>query len=295
MEPVLSEKMENGSQYLYQVKWDGVRVLSCLQQGEAYLYTRRGNERTQTYPEIVQELINQFATQTMILDGEMIRIKDGKPDFFAVMKRDRLKNRDKIENAVSLEPVCYVVFDLLYFENRWMFDEPLERRLLHLQNVIQPSERLQFCFTTEDGEGLYRFTKERGWEGVVIKERTGKYYPGEKHPTWRKVKHFQELTAYVAGVTLKAGRVYSLLLSVPGEQGYRYIGKAATGLSQGEMMVLTEYSRQLDQKQPTVVNPPRFPNEELRWFVPSIQVVVQYLEWTPEGTLRSPVVKRFLL
>lgn len=291
MEPVLSKKLLVDADYVYQVKWDGIRILAKIEKGNVLLHTRNGNIRTNIYPEIASILENQFAEQTLYLDGELIALQKGKADFFLAAKRDRMKIESKIERAISKIPVSYVIFDILQ-KDVWLIDKPLTKRLSVLQDTVQTSEHVHICPTTEDGHALFNFTKENGWEGVVIKEKEGKYHIGEKHSTWRKVKHFQYINAYLLGVTLKSCNVYSLLLGIEDEGDWKYIGRVSSGLSTEEKRILTEYSSSLSISNPVTKIPP-FREEEIRWFLPTVQAKIRFLEWTPDATLRNPVIENF--
>jgi bifunctional non-homologous end joining protein LigD len=296
MEPVMTEKLMLGDEYLYQIKWDGIRIVTIVENGKVRLFTRKMKPREQLYPEVSNILSNKFAKQTVILDGEIISIRNGKPDFFQVVKRDRMRDRHKIYAAIDRIPITYMLFDILYWKDRWLWDTPLCKRQQLLEEAVVAEEQLQITPSIEDGEGLWNWTKERGWEGIVIKEKLGCYRPGEKHPTWRKLKNFQELESIVLGVTLKAGKVYSLLLGLPKNEGrYQYIGRVSSGLNQEEIQLLTEYSKLLAVKDHvTVIGMPRFREEEIRWFAPTIRVKVRFLEWSPDGVMRSPVILQFL-
>jgi bifunctional non-homologous end joining protein LigD len=292
MEPVLSREPITGTDYVYQVKWDGIRILANIVDGQVTLHTRHGKVRTTIYPEITAILASNYKKETLYLDGEMISLFDGKPDFFQVVKRDRIKTPSKIEQFVSKIPVSYVIFDMVKANERWLLDMPLEKRLALLEKYVSNSEKIQLCPTTENGESLFTYTKEKHWEGIVAKEKQGKYHIGQKHPTWRKIKHFQFIDAYLLGVTLKSGTVYSLLLGVEDGNQWRYIGRVSTGLSVEEKQLLTTYSSYLATPTAATHIPP-FREEEIRWFTPSIKAKIRYLEWTPDEILRNPVIESF--
>jgi bifunctional non-homologous end joining protein LigD len=130
-------------------------------------------------------------------------------------------------------------------------------------------------------------------EGIVMKERNGLYHIGMKHPTWFKVKCKRKMKAVVGGVTLKGGIVNALLLGAYQEGQLIFIGGAGSGLTNDHLKLLTESVRSLRQETCPFVNPPKLRKGEFAWFVPSLTVLVEYLEWTEEITLRAPVVKKF--
>jgi bifunctional non-homologous end joining protein LigD len=292
MEPVLVDQLPEQADDLYQVKWDGVRIIANIGEGIVHLYTRNHRNRTATYPEVTRELSEQFDGRRVVLDGEMVAVRAGKPDFYELMKRDRLKSESKIAQSIHQIPVCYVVFDIVYADGKWLDQTPLIERLHLLRESVRDSHVLQVCPSTGDGVSLLNFTRRRGWEGIVIKEKKGNYHFGQKHVTWRKLKHFQELDAVVAGVTLKGGIANSLILAIPEDGRLRYAGKAASGLSSRELSLLTTWCRSASVRLPEIKAPSM--NEETVWVTPGLRVRVKFLEWSPDGTLRSPVITGFI-
>lgn len=295
MEPVSTNELEQSPNWIYQIKWDGVRILSNIEQGKVQLYTRKGNDRTHIYPEITQALQKLFKDQTLVLDGEMVALDDGRPSFFKLMKRDRLKNAAKIEQILDMQPVYYVIFDILYLKDRWLTDETLTYRLEVLDNLNKSinSSLIQFCPSSNNADLLFNFTKENGWEGIVMKERDGGYHLGTKYPTWRKLKHFQDTIANVIGIEFKSHRANSLLLAMQHNETWKYVGKAATGLSQKELTYLTNSIEHLVLENPLVYLP-SYREKKVIWIKPLLKVRVQFLEYSPEGQLRSPVIKGFV-
>ncbi|TCS93946.1 RNA ligase family protein [Hazenella coriacea] len=291
MEPILTNQLIHKKSLLYQVKWDGIRILTNYDSQKTQLYTRKKNERTVTYPEITKELSKMLKEHSVILDGEMIAIDQGKSCFFEILKRDRLKNPQKILQAQSKIPVYYMIFDIIYFNGKWLTDQPLTERLDLLNNLIQETSHVQVCPSYDDGSTLWKVTEEKGWEGIVIKEREGTYHLGQKHTTWLKLKHIQKIHATVIGVTFEQSRsmVNSLILGIFKNGEWIYIGKASTGLSIEQKQLFTRLAQETAQEKGVI--PQLRLREPVAWIIPEITVQVQFLEWTPDGTLRSPVIK----
>jgi bifunctional non-homologous end joining protein LigD len=292
MEPVLAHEIDESPERLYQVKWDGVRLLACKNGKQVRLFNRKGREKTATYPELVS-VVKTLPVQSVVLDGEVIAIREGKPDFFYVMKRDSVSHAGKIL-ATSI-PVHYMVFDLLFMDGHWLLNEPLMQRIDRLSPLFtdRTSDTMQLCDSVEDGYALWEVTRKKGWEGIVSKEKNGLYYVGRKHPTWQKIKHFRNLTARVAGVTFRGKWVNALLLAVEDAGQWIYIGRAGSGLNDRERELITRWVPQVRQTKPSVMNPPSL--KGVTWVEPILPVKVQYLEWTPDATLRSPSIRGFEL
>ncbi|MFD1406680.1 hypothetical protein ACFQ49_00555 [Kroppenstedtia eburnea] len=294
MEPVPRQEVFASEDWLYQVKWDGIRMLAFLERGQVELFNRKQRRRTLWYPELTDEVAG-LACTSAVLDGEVIVLHEGRPDFFRVLKRELLSDPNRLPSILGRIPVQYTVFDLLSLDGRNLMKEPLTHRLETLTRLLPPaSSVLHLCDSFDDGPGLWEATRQQQLEGIVMKERKSPYHSGQKHPSWQKVKHFQTLTATAVGVFTRGSLVQSILLGLEGEDGWTYIGRAGSGLSERERRLLTEAVPGLKRGSPVVLNPPsaRLPTI---WLEPVLRVEVRYLEWTPQGTLRSPTVIGFRL
>lgn len=291
MEPVSIEEIPENMDYFAQVKWDGIRILANVAEDDIQLYTRNMQLRTWTYPEIVMELRAQFSGRQILLDGECVSWKEDKPDFFQVLRRDRMKNLEKIQRMTKEIPVVYMVFDLLFLDGEWMLDHPFSRRMERLQSLLISTPLVQLCTSTEDGVRLLRYVKKKQWEGIVLKEKNSAYHEGRKSQAWKKLKLKQVMEAFVLGVTFRAKKVNALILGRMEDDTWHYIGKVSSGLTQEEIELITNWvaSVKVDQlpaisvqmKQPVV------------WVPPHLKVTIEFSEWTPSGTLRSPVIKGY--
>lgn len=291
MEPVLIHQLPEKMNYVAQIKWDGIRILANIYDDDIQLYTRNMQLRTLTYPEIVMELSTQFAGRQLILDGECVAIKDGKPDFFQVLKRDRIKNLEKIQRMMEEIPVIYMVFDLLFLDGEWLIDLPFMERMERLRSLLITTPFLQLCSSLEDGKRLLSYVEAKQWEGIVLKETTSAYHEGRKSHAWRKLKLKQTIEAYVMGVTFRAKKVNSLIIGIIEDDSWHYIGKVSAGLTQKEIELITNWvsSVQVDQAPAVSVQV----KQPIVWVPPHLKVLVEFTEWTPSGTLRSPVIKGY--
>lgn len=296
MQPVQIEAPFDDPAWLYQIKWDGVRMLSYLDETGLRFFNRKLRPRTETYPDM-QPIREQLRAQSLILDGEMIGLgADGKPSFSAILKRDLVKSGDKIRKLVRTNPVFYMVWDVLYAEGGWLLGEPLSVRQERLAELVRESDLIRLTDSHPSGTELFRVMQGQGMEGIVCKERSGRYALGEYHPTWKKVKNYRHLDAVVGGATLKSGLVNSLLVGAYQEGELIFIGKAGTGLSSADIQALTSFAARLPAQTSPFVNlskHPTGPYEQVVWFPPKLTVHIRFLEWTSDLTLRSPIVEGF--
>lgn len=291
MEPVSWPEPFNDPAFVHQVKWDGIRLLARVEPGGVRLSTRRGGDRTETYPEL-RELGGLLRGTGALFDGEAVVLDDtGRPSFGRILKRDRA-GAPAARGAVS--PVQYVVFDVLFLNGQPLLDRPFSERREILRDVLRAGDQVSVCRDHADGVELFAATGALGLEGIVSKELAGRYHPGRKHPTWRKIKHSRRLNAVVGGVLLKQGRASALLLGLYHEDGLIYVGRAGSGLSGEELRVLTDLARRHENEPVPFTETPAF-EKGLRpvWLARPITAQVRFTGWTDQGRLRNPVVEGF--
>jgi bifunctional non-homologous end joining protein LigD len=293
-EPVSSTEVPKGEEWISQIKWDGVRILTYFDGEWISLFNRKLNERTDHYPEIT-DIFSYFKGKSVILDGEVIALdSNGKPSFHEVMRRDGLRNMDRVKLVINDVPIYYMIFDILYFNGNWIHEQPLEKRLTVLQNCIIPNKYIQIVPSQKEGAALWDVVKQHGLEGIVCKNVKSTYTIDGKDDRWRKVKNYQDVIAVIGGVTYRAGTVNSLLLGLFDKKGqFWYIGHCGTGkMTQTDWKELTENIKPLFvQEKPFENNPERM--KGVQWLRPEITVKVQYIEWPTGRTLRQPSIQAF--
>lgn len=290
-EPIRSDKLPQGDPWIAQVKWDGVRMLTYADGRETRLINRKGNHRTLQYPEFT-DVGAYCRAESVILDGEMIAIAGGKPSFHEIMKRDSLRREREIRFAASRVQAIYMIFDVLYCNGEWVTGQPLSSRQQLLHRIVTPNERVQLVPNVADPETLFAVMEQQGWEGVVCKRLDSSYLIGGKDARWVKKKLAHDLYAAIGGVTYRDGMVNAILLGLYDENGrFIYIGHAGSGKWQAaEWRRLTEEAKRLRiADRPFINQPERIKGAD--WVKPELVAKVQFLEWTPGGTMRHPVIQ----
>ncbi|HWJ76820.1 MAG TPA: DNA ligase [Niallia sp.] len=292
-EPIITDDIPIEENWVGQVKWDGTRILTYNDGNNTVLFNRKLNERTKQYPELVK-IDTYFSEMNCILDGEVIALKNGKPSFYEVMKRDRLRNFNDIEVVIEQLPITYMVFDILYLNNEWLLDKPLKTRQELLEKVISPNKYVQLVPSFLDKEELYKVCMANDLEGVVYKDLTSTYVLNGKDSRWRKKKKSKDLVAVVGGVSYRNGTVNSLHLGLYNEnKELVYIGSAGSG------KLTTKDWKDLTSIVPTIIQNECPFNEKpslkgMEWLRPALTVKVSFLEWTNMNTLRHPVIESFV-
>jgi ATP-dependent DNA ligase len=179
--------------FLFEIKWDGMRMLTFLEAGSYRLLNRHGIDATERYPEFA--FLAGLAPGT-ILDGEMTVLHDGKPDFALLQSRDKTRSPLKIRTLSQFEPATYIAFDLLYENHVSLLDRPLLERRQRLEDLVRQWGRPRLLFSQSilgKGRALFAETCRQHLEGIVAKRVTSIYRPGKRGPDWIKIKpRFQE-------------------------------------------------------------------------------------------------------
>lgn len=290
MEPVSTGKPFDDMRFIYQVKWDGIRILSYLTDKGCSLYTRKGNSRNGIYPELAA-LREYFKGDSAVFDGEVVVFGEkGIPSFNRVLRRDLAAHAAK---ELQLKyPVVYVVFDLIFLNGRLLTALPLTIRQELLSKNLKTVGNIIICDSYEKGTDLFKTMEQKGMEGIVAKEKDGLYHPGFKHKTWLKIKCRRQLEAAVGGVVLENGRISSLLLGTWQEGVLIYIGSAGTGLDNEDLYQLGKVIKEFrSEKCPFQQRPKIGRALQTIWLPPFLHASVEYQEWSENGLLRQPVIK----
>jgi len=292
VEPALATLMEKpftNAGWVFELKWDGMRVLAWVRKGKAELRARTGRAVTAQFPELAA-LPARIAAAEALLDGEVVVLdEEGRPDF------SRLQHRMGVERPaaalVAEALVVYYVFDLLYADGYDLRGVPLIERKDFLRRILLPEDPVRYSsHVTGEGESLYKLAKERGLEGIVGKQARSTYRAG-RSPQWVKLKTTSEVDAVVGGFTApRGGREHfgALLAGLYDGPQLRFIGGVGTGFDQSTQ---NEVARQL---QPLVTGEMPFAerpatHEKATWVKPKLVARVRFAGWTAESHLRAPV------
>ncbi|ACB83737.1 ATP-dependent DNA ligase [Natranaerobius thermophilus] len=319
MEPIPRQSVPTGDDWFYQIKWDGIRILTFFDGNSIKLRTKKGFKRTTEYPEL-NELTKEFGNTTWLLDGEIIVAnqtdKSDHPkfittnesceevgaNFFHVLKRDRTKN--PTQKLLKTFPVRYKVFDLLMIDNQWLVNEPFIKRRELLNKHFNNNKFLQIIRSYSDGLSLFNITSQQNHEGIVAKKSNSIYHPGKKHSEWFKIKHLKYLQAYLGGVIVKENQIKSLLLGQKSDLAdykLNYIGRASTGLTQKELNMLKDFAFKNRVSNSPFGNLSKVDleladsKESVVFLSPQLKLQVKYTNWTPGGNLRHPVINGFII
>ena len=272
----------DSDKHLFEVKWDGVRALTAVEDGGCRIWGRKLADYSQRYPEL--DTLRCLPSGTM-LDGELVALRSGRAEFGELMRRHQLVSGHKVRQAGRACPVTYVAFDLLYESGRSLLGRPLSERRQRLQDLMarSPDPRLAFSDgVIGPGRDFFQRVVEDGHEGVMAKQLSSRYLPGKRMQAWRKIKPFQTLPCVVIGYTPSRLGLRSLLVAAAPQGNLAYVAELTSGFTEeAKEQLLQRLSRQ-SRHEPVVPCPKR-----ARWVEPELYCQVRFLEWTNGGRLRG--------
>lgn len=289
---VLSEKNFDSPDYIFEVKFDGMRAVSFLGgDGRLSIMSRNQKEQAFRYPELA-DLAGHLLADEAVVDGEIVALDEGGVSRFQLLQgRINLSGAAEIESAARAIPAFYYIFDLLYLNGRDLTVLPLERRKAILERIFMPRKYIRLSeLVPEQGKALFAFAREYGLEGVVAKRRKSGYRQ-KRSRDWLKFKAVQQQEFVIGGFTEpRGGRAYfgALLLGLYEGNDLKYTGHVGTGFSDQSLEQLHGLMQPLVQPESPFREPPRS-NEPARWLKPELVSEVKFAEWTREGLLRQPV------
>ena len=283
MQAVAAEAPFSSDDYIFEVKWDGLRaVLFVDSDGRMRVHDRGLNDLTPLLPEL-----GSAAAQVQpgtILDGELVATNSsGRPDY--QLLRRRLSGGAALEREI---PVAFLAFDALWAAGRPLLRQPLMRRKSRLRRAVRGTGGIFLPdHVARDGVELFDACLERGLEGVVAKHVASQYVPGQRSPFWLKVKAVKSDDFVVIGST--PGRPFGALLIGYYERGRLLPCGAVGGGFEDDVAALI--ARRLNELavEESPLEPPPEMTSPVRWCRPELVVSVRYSDWAPDGTLRFPI------
>jgi bifunctional non-homologous end joining protein LigD len=290
---------DDGADWSYEVKWDGMRVLADLRDGRVTLHSRTERDITIAFPELAAL---GAAHPDVLLDGEIVVLADGVPSFRALADRMNVREARRAAALAATAPATLIAFDALRMSGVDLTSRSWQERREVLER-LQPSGRLwQLSPVHDDLAPLLAATVEHGLEGVVAKRRSSVYRPGFRSPDWIKLAHKRSVSVLVGGwrpETSDAGRVGALLMgawSQPldgGEPQLTFAGRMGSGLAaaraQQDLHRLLAPLAVADCPFATAI--PRIDAKGAHWVRPEIVIEVRHLGRNESGRLRQPVFR----
>ena len=288
--PMLAKPMDkpfNNPNWLFEVKWDGIRAIAYV--GETVsLRSRNDKELVNSFPEL-RELTDLCCE--VVLDGEIIVLKNGVPDFQAVAKRNHVTNPLDVQMLASETPATYIVFDILERQSESLIDLPLTERLEILGLSLRKGRFVvQSVTVKEHGVKYYEAAVEKGLEGVMAKRMDSMYQPGVRSSDWLKIKRVRTCDCVVFGYTKGTGdrepTFGALLLGLYDGSEPVYVGRVGTGFTDSELEDIKNKLESLKTDEQWF-SEPDIP-ADTTWVKPRLVAEVGYQQVTKDHRLRAP-------
>ena len=297
MKPRLVQEPPGAGEWLYELKFDGFRVMAVKDGENVSLISRNGNELAARFPEIVA-VVRALPVGDAVIDGEVVALDEKGRSSFQLLQGIELESRKA--------PTYYYVFDLLHTEGRSLIGQPLEVRKTLLQQICaQAEEPIRYSDNIEgDPAALLQEVRRRGLEGLIGKQRGSIYEPDRRSGAWVKLKVLNEQEFVIGGYTPPQGsRKHFGALLVGYYEGKRllFAGKVGTGFN---TKLLATLHRQFQAEEPAECPFADLPSKQggqwvqgitpaimrrCHWVNPLFVCQVKFAEWTRDGKLRQPV------
>ena len=262
----------------YELKWDGVRLLAYVEHGHVRLLTRNALDATDRYPPLAG-LGRQF-TGEAIFDGEVIAFDaEGRPDFQSLQQR--------------AGPPSYMIFDVLWLNGRSCQAETYRARRQILQDLTLTGDNWATPdWVAGNGQAMFEASAAMRLEGIVAKRLDSPYEAGKRTGAWLKIKHHQRqefvIGGWLMGLGKRANRVGALLIGYYRDGQLIYAGKVGTGFNDQSLDELDRLlSARVRSDNPFEGRPP----QQSRFVRPDLVCEVEFTEWTSNGQIRHPSFK----
>lgn len=278
--------------WLFEIKWDGVRAICYIDHGQLRMVSRNGNAIERQYPEL-SILPHHIEAAEAVVDGEVAALDDrGLPSF------ERLQHRITVADAASVaalarkQPVVFFAFDLLYLDGWDLRGAPLAERKRLLKEMLKPGDLVRYSdHFAGNGADLLEAARQQGLEGIVGK-RARSLYESRRTADWVKWKNIISADFVICGFTKGERDLFgALVLGVYDRGKLVWAGNVGTGFDRRMMEAI--HAKLAPMATP---ESPLEPNKDLpravTWTRPEVVCEVKFSNWTDEGRLRAPVFLR---
>lgn len=276
----LTKEVVPDDDYLYEVKWDGYRIISYIKGGKVRMDSRSALDYTKKYPPVAKAL--KELGLDAVLDGEVVVFnEEGKPDFDAL----------QIFNGHDT-PINYCIFDILWLDGYSLMGLPLTDRKAILKELVEGNEVLRFSESFDDGEALYQQALDLDLEGIVAKRKDSSYVPNSRDTNWLKTPT-RKRQEFVIGGWAESDKVRSfrslLFGAYNGKGEFEWIGRSGGGYKEKEMPGILAQLQKLEIDKPPFINKVLdTKGAKIHWVKPELVANFEFATWTKTGRIRKP-------
>jgi bifunctional non-homologous end joining protein LigD len=289
MKSFLAEKPPKGDDWLFEIKWDGVRAICFVDEKSVWMTSRTGHSCERQYPEL-SVIGHQLAAKQAVLDGEIAVLdKHGVSSFGLIQPRIAVGDPNAIAHLARRTPVTLFVFDLLYLDGYDLRNVSLIERKRVLQSILKPSTVMRFSeHFVNQGDEMLQAARATGLEGILAKRAQSKYQ-SKRSQDWLKIKIVAQQEFVICGYTTGERDYFSsLVLGLYNNGKLVYVGNVGTGFDQSLLELIYRRIEPLTTTRSPFAETPQMLREAI-WVRPEVVCEVKFASWTEDGRLRAPV------
>lgn len=297
MKPKLVEAPPTSGDWLYELKFDGVRLVAIKQGKKVQLLSRNENDLTQRFAEVA-EAIAELPAKDCVIDGEVVALDEEGRSSFQLLQSREMEKKER--------PVYFYVFDLLQEDGRDLMKLSLGERKARLEELCnEAGDPLRFSGELGGApKQLLAEVKRRGLEGIIGKQRDSHYEAGRRSGAWIKLKCVNEQEFVIGGFTPPQGarkHFGALLVGYYEKKKLLFAGKVGTGFDTKTLSALAkQFGKEEREDCPFADLPSKQGGQwvlgitpammrKVTWLNPRFVAQVKFAEWTRDGKLRQPV------
>lgn len=303
MKAKLVDEPPTHGEWLYELKFDGIRAVALKSETKVSLISRNGNKLDTRFHEIAQAVKN-LSVRECVVDGEVVALDEEGRSSFQLLQA--------LEMAGRKAPLRFYVFDLLQLNGKSLLELPVEQRKQVLAKICEViGDPVRYSGEISGNvKSLLTEVQRRGLEGLIGKQRNSKYEPGRRSGAWIKLKCVNEQEFVIGGYTPPAGsrKHFGAILvgyyeagSSKGDSCLKFAGKVGSGFTAKSLSILSKQFRDEERGDCPFVDLPSQQGGEwvqgitpsmmkkMHWVNPEFVAQIKFAEWTRDGKLRQPV------
>jgi bifunctional non-homologous end joining protein LigD len=275
----LTKDVIEDDRYLYELKWDGYRIISYVQKGQVRMDSRSALNYTHKYPNIARALAE--LKHDLVLDGEMVVFnEEGIPDFDAL----------QLYNGATTS-ITYCVFDILWLDGYDLTSLPLTDRKKILESILRRNKTIRYSVSFDKGKALYEQVVKKNMEGIIAKMKDSPYQPGARNDNWLKTPTRKRQEFVIGGwaESDKSRSFKSLLFGAYQNGKLEWIGRSGGGYKEKEMPGILKQLRALEIPDSPFTNKILDTKGAKTHYVkPRLVANFEFATWTKSGRIRKP-------
>jgi bifunctional non-homologous end joining protein LigD len=292
LEPMLAtlgNSVPSGSDWLYEVKWDGYRALCFVEGGKVRMVSRRGTKLDKQFAAVASALAQSVKADTALIDGEVVALdENGNPSFQHLQNLTGFGTKPALK-GMAPPNLNFFAFDLLYLNGYDLRKAALIDRRQLLMSILLPSEVVRYSeHFIGKGDELLKAVRAKGLEGIIAKQAQSRY-ESKRSTSWIKIKVTCQQDFVICGYILGEREPFgALVLGYYKDKKLVYAGNVGSGFTQQSLKAMGEKIKPLITKQPVLSDVPREIGE-VTWLKPELVCAVKFTLWTKDDRLRAPV------